>query len=207
MNLGHGVIAPSDLVVPRAIGSRYAERLRLERLTSRTMSMSLSLGDAYDLYHDARGYLADISVGLEDALSNIGPVRTERDEREAAYPSLYAYASREEARKVKARARYRERIDQESAAFGKALALRAAEAKKNTPPSPPSGATRIRSRAALLELLSGSRTEREQPLEHSDPFIGEARPLQLTTDRDHQMCGICKNVKSQPVSCVTFSLF
>ncbi|KAJ7780677.1 hypothetical protein DFH07DRAFT_765195 [Mycena maculata] len=120
------------------------------------MTEAVAVGDAYDLHHDARGYLVEVATvvepkptgslsekGLSSRLAVTGPVRTEHAEREAIYSDLYSYASREEARKAKAR---------------------------------------------LLELLSGLRERREQPLDHDDLWIGEARPPIIETD--HTNAGI-----------------
>ncbi|KAJ7814309.1 hypothetical protein B0H13DRAFT_2381836 [Mycena leptocephala] len=70
----------------------------------------------------------------------------------------------------------------------------------------------LRARMSFLELLfrtpgipaavaldEGSRVERPSPLEFDDCFIGAARPAALTTDRDHQTCAVCRQVKSHPV--------
>jgi hypothetical protein len=46
----------------------------------------------------------------------------------------------------------------------------------------------------------GSRVQRPRPLEFDDLFVGSARPAPLTTDRHHQTCSVCRQVKSHPVS-------
>lgn len=112
-----------------------------------------------------------------------------------------------EQRSARLRALFRQRKDERNAASCAAATQQAAEAARNAPPPAPSGRTRVRSPEALQLILSGSRAPREKPLIHDDLWIGEARPPNLVTDREHQTCGICGFVKSQPVSYVVLVNF
>ncbi|KAJ7030301.1 hypothetical protein C8F04DRAFT_1264064 [Mycena alexandri] len=46
----------------------------------------------------------------------------------------------------------------------------------------------------------GSRAVRETPLREADLYLDAERPPSLTTDRKHQTCSICLQVKSHPVA-------
>lgn len=61
-------------------------------------------------------------------------------------------------------------------------------------------------RARQKRRRDGTRATREIPLTQDDLYEGTARPPPLKTTRKHQQCSICLNVKSNPVSCVYYSL-
>lgn len=48
-------------------------------------------------------------------------------------------------------------------------------------------------------LEAGRRRFRSRALTHDDLYVGGARPPPCTTERSHQLCGICQQVKSHPV--------
>ncbi|KAJ6511875.1 hypothetical protein C8R47DRAFT_1207231 [Mycena vitilis] len=61
------------------------------------------------------------------------------------------------------------------------------------PPAPP--------HTELNSSQEGSRVPREFPLEVAELYVGSARPANVTTEeRLHQVCVVCRQVKSNPVS-------
>ncbi|KAJ7179734.1 hypothetical protein C8R46DRAFT_1212274 [Mycena filopes] len=49
-------------------------------------------------------------------------------------------------------------------------------------------------------LTKGSRVSRARPLTREQLWIGGVQPPERTTDKSHQECGVCKQVKSHPVT-------
>ncbi|KAJ7699120.1 hypothetical protein B0H16DRAFT_1749490 [Mycena metata] len=60
--------------------------------------------------------------------------------------------------------------------------------------------TTVRSAIKRDRLHRGSRVIRDVPLTEDDLYLSADRPPTLKTDRAHQTCSICLNVKAHPVA-------
>ncbi|KAJ7036056.1 hypothetical protein C8F04DRAFT_1258431 [Mycena alexandri] len=60
--------------------------------------------------------------------------------------------------------------------------------------------THVRSSIERDRRRRGSRGIRDVPLQRDDLYVGSERPPPLTSDRAHQTCSLCLQVKSHPVA-------